>query len=382
MKILNNVSINLEKIGWPVLITCVFINNAYGATYAYHGYGETSQLATISIKLNSFPAQLASPDSTLTSSSAYTIPIFGGVDSGPNTGGIAPFIANGYTGWAITGCSGCVMYLTGSWSGWSRLRCNGYYGTRGGFWFSAQGQFNASGRAGVYNRYATPKAADRCSSNRTIGDSGYADWLGMGYDLNETMDTALTVNVYVPMSVVPGTYSLPNVRIVQGIVDTNSNKFSYMYLTQNDYFTVPQRVTSCSISHPASVDLELNTPASSTLNWTCVGPEPTQMRIEMTVISGLPTSDGTGMALVPTGGIPSINGDGIIVRGTTKTGGNASCLVSADDNILYWNSPGKGGALPVRYSNMKTSLSWIACGTSITAPGKYQGAATLKFLYK
>lgn len=366
-----------------VILFFVFPMTSYGVDYVFSGYGETSRLVTVSTTLNNLPAQLVSPNNRLTPPAAYTIPIFGGVDSGPNTGAESPFISNGYEGWAIPGCSGCVLYLTGNWSGWSRLRCGGYTGSNGGFNFTNMGRFNASGRAAKYNRYATPSPSGTCSGGGvTISSRGYADWAGMGFDLNAAVNTSFTLNVYVPMSVAAGRYKLPTIRVVQGLVDTNSNLFSYFYLSQNDYFTVPERITSCSASHPSSVVLVPNIPQSSTVSWSCTGPAPTQMRVELTTGNGtLATSDGTGMVMTLAGGGASATGDGVIVKGTAKTGA-ASCSSLADNNTLYWNVPGKGGVLPVDYANLKTQLSWIACVTPSTAPGTYTGTSILKFIYK
>ncbi len=366
-----------------VILFFVYPTASYGVDYAFSGYSETSQLVTISTTLNNLPAELVSPNNRLTPPAVYTTPIFGGVDSGPNTGTESPFMSNGYEGWAIPGCSGCVLYLTGSWSGWSRLRCGGYTGTNGGFNFTNMGRFNASGRAGKYNRYATPSPSGTCSSGGvTIGSRGYVEWAGMGFDLNAAVNTGFTLNAYVPMSVAAGRYQLPKIRIVQGLVDTSSNLFSYYYLSQNDYLIVPERITSCTATHPASVVLVPNIPQSSTVSWSCTGPAPTQMRVELTTGNGsLATSDGTGMAMTLTGGGTSVTGDGVIVRGTAKTAA-ASCSGLADNNTLYWNTPGKGGILPVNYVNLETPLSWIACVTASTVPGSYTGASILKFVYK
>lgn len=156
------------------------------------------------------------------------------------------------------------------------------------------------------------------------------------------INTTLGVNVYVPLTAASGTYSIPQIVIRQG----QYGRDSWAYITTGDTFTVSDRVTSCSISHPSSLILSPNIAQSSVINWSCTGPEPSSMRVEMTVMSGLPTSDGTGMALVPTEGSASMSGDGIIVRGTTKAGATASCTASADNNTLYWNMSGKGGYYP------------------------------------
>lgn len=106
-----------------VVFFLLAINKTYSANYLFQGTGEASRLFNKNISLtisNTNNINISYVDVN----KRYAI--YGGIDTFTIADNRKPIDKSGlYEGWAIPGCSGCVMYLTGSWSGSSQIECNG-----------------------------------------------------------------------------------------------------------------------------------------------------------------------------------------------------------------------------------------------------------------